>query len=324
MTDRNYDHLFLAYPDQNSQRMEAQLRYSILERILEVKIHPQVNGLEIEGHPIALAGVRLVLETIWTDVKKPAEVDEQMLRYLCELAKENRLETFLQAENKVILVTPKGMSVRGKTIGQCIYIDAVRKNEMVFCIGPAGCGKTYLGVALAVAALRAKEVSRLIFTRPAVEAGERLGFLPGDLKEKVDPYMQPVYDALQTLLGEDLFMKYLDRRVIEVSPLAFMRGRTLDDAFILLDEAQNTTVEQMKMFLTRVGMNAKACICGDITQIDLPRGVRNGLSDAVGILSKTQGISVVSLTESDIVRNPLVQRIVKAYNSRDKIQEEDH
>jgi phosphate starvation-inducible PhoH-like protein len=203
-------------------------------------------------------------------------------------------------------------------LGQQFYIDALKRSELVICSGPAGTGKTFLGVAMAVKAFRNREVSRIILTRPAIEAGERLGFLPGDIEEKVNPYMRPIYDALEVLLGQELFDRYYEKGLIEVSPLAFMRGRNLDDCFVLLDEAQNTTSEQMKMFLTRIGLNCKACVCGDYTQIDLPRGVKSGLADAVDVLEEVEGISIVNLSDTDIVRNSLVQRIVNAYNSRDK------
>jgi phosphate starvation-inducible PhoH-like protein len=242
-------------------------------------------------------------------------ISDSTVRYFCMLEDQNRLDSFIASQDDVIIVTPKGRSIRTKTLGQHIYIDMQRHNELVLCVGPAGTGKTFLGVAMAVAAFRNREVSRIILARPAVEAGERLGFLPGDIQEKVDPYMRPIYDALHELLGEDSFRKYADKGLIEVSPLAFMRGRTLDDAFILLDEAQNATVEQMKMFVTRIGMNARACVCGDITQIDLQKGMKSGLIDAVSVLENVPGIGIVSLSDTDIVRNPLVQRIIRAYNS---------
>jgi len=228
------------------------------------------------------------------------------------------IEYFLTSEPEVIYTTPSGRQVKPKTLGQKYYIDAITKSELVICAGPAGSGKTFLGVAMAVKAFRNHEVSRIILTRPAVEAGEGLGFLPGDIEEKVNPYMRPIYDALEVLLGQELFERYYEKGLIEVSPLAFMRGRNLDDAFVLLDEAQNTTCEQMKMFLTRLGLNCKACVCGDFTQIDLPRGIKSGLADCIGVLKNVEGISIVSLQTADIVRNPLVQKIVAAYDERDK------
>lgn len=288
-----------------------------IENSLLIQIETQEGGLTVQGERENVARLQQILPVLNAQYIKKADIDPHMIAYLCNLANENRVAEFVRDRDHVILVTPKGTSIRGKTLGQNMYIDAVQNNDLVFCLGPAGSGKTFLGVAMAVAALRTREVSRIILTRPAVEAGERLGFLPGDLQEKVDPYMRPIYDALYELLGEEAFFRYTERKLIEVSPLAFMRGRTLDDAFILLDEAQNTTAEQMKMLLTRMGMNTKTCICGDITQIDLPKNTGNGLSDAVNLLREIPGIGVVSLLESDIVRNPLVQKIVKAYNRRD-------
>jgi len=288
----------------------------IIETQLSVEMEVSKDGILLSGSPSATAHAREVLSSIEYFLEKEEDMDEQSIRYFCTLALQNRLDSFRGAFEEVILVTPKGKSIRTKTLGQRVYVDAQRHNELVLCVGPAGTGKTFLGVAMAVSAFRNREVSRIILARPAVEAGERLGFLPGDLQEKVDPYMRPIYDALHELLGEEAFLKYTEKGLIEVSPLAFMRGRTLDDAFILLDEAQNTTVEQMKMFVTRIGMNAKACVCGDITQIDLPKGVRNGLTDAAVLLKDIPGIGVVSLSDADIVRNPLVQRIIMAYNDR--------
>jgi len=272
------------------------------------------NSLQVAGNSVQVMNASAVLLALNQFLEKNDDIDEQIATYMCYLSDNHRIDDFCSTIDQTILVTPKGKSIRAKTLGQKMYVDALHENEMVFCIGPAGTGKTYLGVAMAVAAFRRKDVSKIILARPAVEAGERLGFLPGDIQEKVDPYMRPIYDALQDLLGEDVFLRCIEKRQIEVSPLAFMRGRTLDDSFILLDEAQNTTVEQMKMFLTRIGMNAKACICGDITQIDLPYGTRCGLSDAAQILSDIEGIRVITLSDTDIVRNPLVQRIIRAYN----------
>lgn len=229
------------------------------------------------------------------------------------------IEEFITSDFEIIYTTPSGRQIKPKTFGQKFYIDSIERSELVICSGPAGSGKTFLGVAMAVKAFRAHEVSRIILTRPAVEAGERLGFLPGDIEEKVNPYMRPIYDALEVLLGQELFERYYDKGLIEVSPLAFMRGRNLDDAFVLLDEAQNTTCEQMKMFLTRLGLNCKACVCGDFTQIDLPRGVKSGLADSISVLKNVDGISIVSLENSDIVRNPLVRKIVAAYEERDRL-----
>ena len=244
-----------------------------------------------------------------------SEIDETDIQYLMNIARDGRLEDFLKTSDEVFYMTPSGRAIKPRTLGQRLYVDSLKQSELVICCGPAGTGKTFLGVAMAVKALKAREVSRIILTRPAIEAGERLGFLPGDIEEKVNPYMRPIYDALSALLGQDMFERYYDKGVIEVSPLAFMRGRNLDDCFVLLDEAQNTTPEQMKMFLTRLGVNCRACVCGDFTQIDLPRGVPNGLKDAINVLNGVEGIKIVSLNDSDIVRNSLVARIVRAYET---------
>ena len=242
-----------------------------------------------------------------------SEIDETDIRYLLNIARDGRLEDFLKTSDEVFYMTPSGRAVKPRTLGQRLYVDSLKRSELVICCGPAGTGKTFLGVAMAVKALKSREVSRIILTRPAIEAGERLGFLPGDIEEKVNPYMRPIYDALSALLGQEMFERYYDKGVIEVSPLAFMRGRNLDDCFVLLDEAQNTTPEQMKMFLTRLGVNCRACVCGDFTQIDLPRGIESGLKDSITVLNGVEGISIVSLNDSDIVRNSLVARIVRAY-----------
>lgn len=245
-------------------------------------------------------------------------IDGRVADYIIFLARTGSLNEFLSSVDEVYYTTPTGRPVKAKTLGQRIYIDSLKRSELVICSGPAGSGKTFLGVAMAVRAFRNREVSRIILTRPAIEAGERLGFLPGDIEEKVNPYMRPIYDAIELLLGNDLFERYYEKGLIEVSPLAFMRGRNLDDCFVLLDEAQNTTEDQMKMFLTRLGLNCKACVCGDFTQIDLPKGVRNGLRDSMEVLEGIDGVSIVSLHNHDIVRNSLVQKIVEAYDKRDE------
>jgi Phosphate starvation-inducible protein PhoH, predicted ATPase len=220
--------------------------------------------------------------------------------------------------NEIICITASGKTIKPKTLGQKIYIESIKKNDIVFGIGPAGTGKTYLAMAMAVNAFKNKEVNRIILTRPAVEAGESLGFLPGDLKEKVDPYLRPVYDALFDILGVETYSKLIEKGLIEIAPLAYMRGRTLDSAYVILDEAQNTTNEQMKMFLTRLGFGSKAIVTGDITQIDLAKNKASGLITVTKILKDVQGIGFVNLTKNDIVRHPLVQRIIEAYEKHEE------
>ncbi|MBN1891671.1 MAG: PhoH family protein [Clostridiales bacterium] len=287
---------------------------SSLEEVLSVQLQTDQNAVVITGDKTHIIHAKEVLSAIDEVVSVTDDMDTHAIRYLAELGDPSEIKKFAADYAKAFYVTPKGYSVRCKTIGQKIYTDAIQNNEVVLCVGPAGSGKTYLGVASAVMAFQKKQVSRIVLTRPAVEAGERLGFLPGDLQEKVDPYMRPIYDALQELLGAEAYQRYYEKGLIEVSPLAFMRGRTLDDSFILLDEAQNTTIDQMIMFLTRIGMNSKACVCGDITQIDLPNGVQNGLSDAIDVLKGIDHIEAVYLSGADIVRNPIVQKIVRAYH----------
>ena len=286
----------------------------LLESVFKVRIEIDGDRIVIIGNAAANVCAASSISALISLLDRGETLDVATVEYIAALSNEGRLSAFLSSADVPILQTHKGKSIRSKTLGQRVYLDAASKSDIILCIGPAGTGKTYLGVALAVAAFKKREVSRIILARPAVEAGERLGFLPGDIKEKVDPYMRPIYDALFDLLGEEAFLRYSEKGLIEVSPLAFMRGRTLDDAYVLLDEAQNTTVEQMKMFLTRIGLNARAIVCGDITQVDLPKGVQNGLSDAAARLLDIPGISVITLADSDIVRNPLVQKIIKAYN----------
>ena len=278
----------------------------------DVDIEHDGKGFVITGdseNVVCAKDALLALDKLADD----SAIDETDILYIMNLSKEGRLEEFLKTSDEVFYMTPSGRAIKARTLGQRLYVDSLKQSELVICAGPAGTGKTFLGVAMAVKALKAREVSRIILTRPAIEAGERLGFLPGDIEEKVNPYMRPIYDALSALLGQEMFERYYDKGVIEVSPLAFMRGRNLDDCFVLLDEAQNTTPEQMKMFLTRLGVNCRACVCGDFTQIDLPRGIESGLKDAITVLPNVEGIKIVSLNDSDIVRNSLVARIVKAY-----------
>lgn len=290
----------------------------IVSEIFGCEVVALDSGIAIKGIADDVHKAETVISAMDKILGKKEQLDLLSVRYLCLLENENRLSDFMADEDPVILTTPSGRSVRAKTLGQRVYVDAMSKNDVVICKGPAGSGKTFLGVAMAVLALRNRSVSRIILTRPAVEAGEKLGYLPGDIEEKVDPYMRPIYDALLELMGREAFERNLERGIIEVSPLAYMRGRNLDDSFILLDEAQNTTIEQMMMFLTRMGMNSRVCVCGDTTQIDLPSGYPNGLDDAMRVLRDISGISTVSLQETDIVRNPLVQKIIMAYNARER------
>lgn len=291
----------------------------LVERALSVECDTTAEGMVIRGTDKRRVDVGLkIFERLHELCRDGTPVTEQLVRYLLDAALE---DTFSEAElftPDLICVNAKGKPVLSKTAGQKKYVDAIRDHELTFAIGPAGTGKTYLAVSMAVKAFRDHSVSRIILTRPAVEAGENLGFLPGDLQNKVDPYMRPLYDSLNDLMGFDSYHRHLERGEIEISPLAYMRGRTLDDAFIILDEAQNSTREQMKMFLTRIGYNAKAVVTGDVTQIDLPRSTHSGLADAAYMLKNVEGIANVELTERDVVRNPLVQRIIRAYEKAEK------
>lgn len=249
-------------------------------------------------------------------------VDESGIDYITGLSLSGELDEFLKNRDEVVFNTFAGRPIKAKTLGQRFYLDSLRKSDLTICAGPAGSGKTFLAVVMAVKAFKNREVSKIIITRPAIEAGEKLGFLPGDMKEKVDPYMRPVFDALNICLGPEMFEKYYEKEIIEVSPLAFMRGRNLDDAFVILDEAQNTTSEQMKMFLTRIGINCRVCVCGDFTQVDLPRNIKSGLIDSIEVLSSIDEIDIIKLQNRDIVRNSLVQKIVKAYSDREGVNYE--
>ena len=266
-----------------------------------------INGEEAER-------AASVIGEMFTVAGAGQSLDEQKVNYILELSKEGISYAQSALSKDVVCFTHKGKPLKAKTLGQKQYVDAVRKNDIVFGIGPAGTGKSYLAVAMAINALKNKEVEKIILARPAVEAGERLGFLPGDLQEKVDPYLRPLYDALYDILGRDAALRLKEKETIEVVPLAYMRGRTLDNSFIILDEAQNATKEQMKMFLTRMGFGSKVIVTGDVTQIDLPRGKRSGLVDAMHILNHVEGIAFCRLTDSDVVRHPLVRRIVNAYD----------
>ena len=296
--------------DENVKKIEQAFGVHITNRNTELKV-------TAEDEEAVDAGARAI-EALLSLAAKGEEIDDQKVRYLIDLVRAGKEEQVTKMAKDVVCVTAKGRPVKAKTIGQQTYLKAISKNTITIGVGPAGTGKTYLAVAQAVAAFRAKEVNRIILTRPAVEAGERLGFLPGDLQNKVDPYLRPLYDALFDMLGPETYNKYLERGNIEVAPLAYMRGRTLDDSFIILDEAQNTTREQMKMFLTRLGFGSKIVITGDITQIDLPGDKVSGLKEAIRVLDGVEDIQICRLTPADVVRHVLVQRIVAAYDKYEK------
>ena len=290
----------------------------MLEKEYAVDIVNRGGALKICGDPENVSRAAKAVEGLMMLLNKGEQLNEQNVRYCISLVNEGNGDKLPAIASDCICITMTGKPVKPKTLGQKKYIDLIQKNTIVFGVGPAGTGKTYLAVAMAVKAFRAKEVNRIILTRPAVEAGEKLGFLPGDLQQKVDPYLRPLYDALFEMLGADNFQKYQEKGNIEVAPLAYMRGRTLDDSFIILDEAQNTTPEQMKMFLTRLGFNSKIVVTGDITQIDLPDGKKSGLKEAIRILKNIEDIETVRFTEKDVVRHRLVQDIIRAYERSDK------
>lgn len=275
------------------------------------------NEITVSGEEDKVELCVTVLKKLLDIIRSREHIDKNRIIYCVELAKEGNVEDIEKIMSGVIAITARGKQIKYKTLGQKKYIDAIKKNSVVFAVGPAGTGKTYLAVAMAVSAYKNKEVEKIILTRPAVEAGERLGFLPGDLQSKVDPYLRPLYDALQEMFGLENYQKLLERGSIEVAPLAYMRGRTLSDAFIILDEAQNTTKEQMKMFLTRMGEGSRMVITGDVTQIDLPDGKTSGLKHAGSILKNIQGIETVELSHKDVVRHSLVMQIIKAYTAEE-------
>ncbi|MCL2151369.1 MAG: PhoH family protein [Oscillospiraceae bacterium] len=290
----------------------------IIENDLNVKITDRNSELNISGNDENAYYAEHAINGLLTLAAKGEQIDAHSVRYIISLVKDGKDDKISEITRDVVCISAKGKPVKAKTLGQRKYIDAIMKNSVTLAIGPAGTGKTYLAVAAAVAAFRSKSVNRIILTRPAVEAGERLGFLPGDLQSKVDPYLRPLYDALFELLGADTYNKYLERGNIEVAPLAYMRGRTLDDAFIILDEAQNTSREQMKMFLTRMGFGSKIVVTGDITQIDLPPDKTSGLRDAMKVLDNIPDIEICTLTSADVVRHELVSKIIEAYDKRGK------
>ncbi|MBQ8533593.1 MAG: PhoH family protein [Clostridia bacterium] len=292
---------------------------NMIEEEFSVKIIIRGGELKISGDAENSFLASKVIESLLDILDAGEQINEQSIRYCISLVREGNEQKIKEiTEGGGVCITSKGRIVKPKTIGQKNYLNAINENTIVFGIGPAGTGKTYLAVAMAVKAFRKKEINRIILTRPAVEAGEKLGFLPGDLQQKVDPYLRPLYDALFDMLGAESFQKYQEKGAIEVAPLAYMRGRTLDDSFIILDEAQNTTPEQMKMFLTRLGFNSKIVVTGDITQIDLPDGKKCGLIDSVNTLKNVDDIKTVRLTEKDVVRHRLVQDIIKAYEKKEQ------
>lgn len=297
--------------DENINIIKEELNIDMMVRDGEIEIYGDKESVDL--------GEKLIYNLIEI-IDSQNKLDKQDVRYAIQLLLDGKEDYVKELLKQVVCVTFSGKSIKAKTLGQKRYLDSIRKNDIVFCIGPAGTGKTYLAMAKAVKALKSKEVSRIILTRPAVEAGESLGFLPGDLQEKVDPYLRPIYDALFDILGPETSAKYIEKGLIEVAPLAYMRGRTLDSAYVILDEAQNSTNEQMKMFLTRLGFGSKAIVTGDITQIDLAKGKESGLKTIPKILNNVRGIDFIYLLKSDIVRHPLIQRIIEAYDEYENIK----
>ena len=285
----------------------------LIRRELGVEIFAHGGDISVTGDAEKVDLALLTMEKLLEIIARGEAIDKSRIRYAIELADEGKADRIGEIMRDVIAITYRGRQVKCKTYGQKQYVDAIKKNTCCFGIGPAGTGKTYLAIAMAVVALKNKDVEKIVLTRPAVEAGEKLGFLPGDLAQKVDPYLRPLYDALGDMMGAEAYQRLLERGAVEVAPLAYMRGRTLNDSFIILDEAQNTTSEQMKMFLTRMGMGSKMVITGDVTQIDLPSGKRSGLVEALEVLKGVDDIGIVQLTHRDVVRHELVQAIVKAY-----------
>lgn len=285
----------------------------LIEENFDVRLISRGEEITVQGPPDEVAKVEALLHNLLGVLRAGNSLSVQDLKYAVKLAREGDRSDLRAVFGDIVLITHRGRQIRPKTHGQQRYVEAIRKHNLTFGIGPAGTGKTYLAVALAVAAYKNREFSRIILTRPAVEAGERLGFLPGDLEQKVHPYLRPIYDALFDTMGFDSYQRLLEKGVIEVAPLAYMRGRTLDDSFVILDEAQNTTPEQMKMFLTRLGLGSKAVVTGDITQIDLPPDKDSGLQHVRRVLKGVRGVAFIYLTERDVVRHELVQRIIRAY-----------
>lgn len=292
---------------------------AVLEQELSVVSALRGQDLQFRGDAENVAAAETAVARLITLLQHGETVDPMRIRYVVSLVREGKSDLLDQLSGSdVIAITHRGRPIRSKTLGQRAYVEAVRKHELTLAVGPAGTGKTYLAMAMAVVALKAKEVERIVLTRPAVEAGEKLGFLPGDMTQKVDPYLRPLYDALHELMGADSYQRLAERGTVEVAPLAFMRGRTLSDVFIILDEAQNATREQMKMFLTRLGANSRCIVTGDVSQTDLPKDKKSGLVEAVNVLRNVEGVAIVELTARDVVRHELVQRIVQAYEKYEK------
>ena len=295
----------------------------VIENSLSVGVVNREGNIKVTGSEENTAKAEKVLIALMRHAKKGETITKQNVAYFISMVEEGNESLLDEIANDCICITAKGRPIKPKTIGQRNYVKAISDHAITLGIGPAGTGKTYLAVAMAVTALRNKQINRIIITRPAVEAGEKLGFLPGDLQDKVDPYLRPLYDALYDMLGMENYQRYLEKNVIEVAPLAYMRGRTLDDSFIILDEAQNTTYEQMKMFLTRMGFNSKIVVTGDVTQIDLPTDKTSGLKEAMKVLSGVEGIAIHNLTYKDVVRHELVQKIIRAFESYENKKEAD-
>ncbi|MBQ7861418.1 MAG: PhoH family protein [Clostridia bacterium] len=292
----------------------------LVEKAFDVSFITRGSEIKIKGTEENVDKAKRTISNLLLLINKGEILNEQNIRYVISLVRDGNDDKIATMGSDCVCISAKGKPVKAKTLGQKKYIEAIKNNTIVFGIGPAGTGKTYLAVALAVNAFRSKQVNRIILTRPAVEAGEKLGFLPGDLQQKVDPYLRPLYDALFDMLGPENFQKYQERGNIEVAPLAYMRGRTLDDSFIILDEAQNTTPEQMKMFLTRLGFGSKIVVTGDITQIDLPDGKKSGLVEVIKILKSVEDIETIKFTQKDVVRHQLVQDIIKAYEKYEEVK----
>ncbi|MBF0787167.1 MULTISPECIES: PhoH family protein [unclassified Streptococcus] len=306
--------IHLSYPDDMLTLFGSNERHlRMMEQELGVVIHARTEVVQVVGDPVDVDVARLVIQSLLTLINRGLTIQLPDVVTAISMAKNGEIEKFLALYEAEIIKDHYGQPIRVKTLGQKLYVDSIKNHDIVFGIGPAGTGKTFLAVTLAVTALKRGQVKRIILTRPAVEAGESLGFLPGDLKEKVDPYLRPVYDALYQILGKDQTTRLMEREIIEIAPLAYMRGRTLEDAFVILDEAQNTTIMQMKMFLTRLGFHSKMIVNGDSSQIDLPRHVRSGLLDAMEKLKKISQIDFVHFSAKDVVRHPVVTEIIRAY-----------